>query len=190
MNLMDENQPEVLVSSDKPFFLKPKFLITIAVSLVGLSAFLSTVFFFLNRQTPDVTPPFEELVKEGTLTCPLDGFLCQLDTNYQESSFSAQLDDQSPIYAVFDGTLEKQKQPDKDLTVLVLTSKELNLQAFYYFDDGITLAPVGVKKGDVLGITQGKPIPSLNNKSFVFYLVSTEQKNQLIPVTLANFKNE
>lgn len=85
----------------------------------------------------------------------------------------------SSIIAAFDGTLigikvpKSSTNPESYMTA-ILYSKELGLQAEYYFK-GTIVDKEKVKKGEVIATASGEISPSLYNKSLIFQLMKLNQ---------------
>lgn len=118
------------------------------------------------------------LIPGLSLNCPLPTSFCQGRDLYKESSLSAVLKGDTPLYAAFAGTVEG--FPQEDFTLLSLSSQELKLQAVYYFK-GPAVPRKTVEKGELIATANGQPINSMGGKSFVFVLLKQDGSSDLQP---------
>lgn len=181
---MPEQQPDIIVKPQTPFFLDVKFIISTAFLIMVI---LGLIFFRFALTPKKEQPP--KVASQISIKCPIKSSFCKGDNNFKQSSFSAILSTGTPILAVFDGLVENYpKNSNQDHQIISLTNKDLGLQAIYYFSEIISIGPAKVKEGDVIAIVDGESIPQMDNRSFVLHLVDLDQKRQLIPLTTDNFK--
>ncbi len=187
-------RPDAPVSSHNRF---PALAIgLILIILVAISTY------FVSKKglrTPTTThtpaSTTDQNIPDRSLVCPLHSSFCQGKDLYKESSLSAKLSADTPIYAAFDGLTEgfpitnvDQKGKREDFTLVSLNRKEPPLQALYYLK-GKAPERKEVKAGEVIATSNGQPLEFLEGKSFVFVLLKPgEGGGSLRPIAPPNFK--
>ncbi|MEK7376285.1 MAG: hypothetical protein AABZ57_03850 [Candidatus Margulisiibacteriota bacterium] len=146
-----------------------------------------------NIQNPVSTT--DQNIPDRSLVCPLPLSFCQGKDLYKESSLSAKLSTDTPLYAAFDGLAEGfpltntgSNGKREDFTLVSLNRKEPPLQALYYLK-GKVPERKEVKAGEVITTSNGQPLEFLEGKSFVFVLLKPgEGGGSLRPIAPPNFK--
>lgn len=178
-------QPEVIVKPENP--LKWPIVLAFIVLLGGV--FLGGVFWLFPKPSP---PPLEK--PKIAIPCPTDAIFCQnakpIIKGGRYLGLATNVDEDSPIYAVFDGKTIKrkvifEKQSEDGFTQITLVNDQKNLKAVYSLKAKISIGSI-VKKGDVLAVVSKDPIKFYDDYNLAFTLL--DQNNQEIPYQQINFQ--
>lgn len=130
----------------------------------------------------------------ANLKCPVNPALCQNPNAFKESTFSAQLAQNSPLFAAFDGSIANLsashpiKSGEEKYSLVILTNNNLGLQAMYYLKGTVT-DKTEVLAGERIATASGQNIRFMDNKSLVFSLIeATATERKLRTLSIKDFK--
>lgn len=145
---------------------------------------------------PQILSPSKKLPGDSlkaTLRCPVSPSLCRNKNAFKESSFSAQLQEGSQLFASFDGSVSSLSAihpaptGEEKYNLVILTNNDLGLQAMYSLKGTVT-AKTDISAGEVIATSSGQPVIFMN-KSFIFTLIeATEKGGKPVLLSPNNFK--
>ena len=160
------------------------FGIVLTLILIGTVGFLLYRWVNTKKTATPVLPPgqnssrLQSKAQTESFVCPTIASACKDAKNYQNSSFSAVLPPNTPLFAAYDGLIMGAKtmpafKDDQSYSIIVLVDEQKTLQAEYAYMGNLPVTRK-VKKGELIATASGKPIFSFANNSLNFQLIKAE----------------
>ncbi|MBC7265056.1 MAG: hypothetical protein H5T64_11980 [Chloroflexi bacterium] len=167
-------------------------LLSLIAFLLGFNFALSRYGAFWQKPRPEISTPPPDLPKkeETYIGCPVPEEYCKGGENvfYEGKVVGVGfvLPEGTPMLAVFDGEPRPGAGVAQDGTAfrnIYLTNNE-GYQATYSFQGEAENLPFAVRKGEVIGRVNGKPVSGFGNFSLIF---KVKKGNEIVPITSNSF---
>lgn len=181
---MSEDQPQIVIEPNKsPFYLKIAAVLCL-ILLAGAGYWI----FAHRKPEPSQAPPSSQ-VSKVSLPCPAGSAFCQTTKpvvkNDQILGVGAEVEEETPVYAVFDGKVAK-RSVNNGYYQLTLTNEQKKLKAVYMikldpqkdFEKLISI-PSEVKEKGILVNVPAQDISYFGKYNLVFALL--DENNQRVP---------